>query len=513
MIIPQELTYQKYNIFLNIVFCDFGKEIAMTNFVNLLKSYSLMKKSIPGFVFALLTVSAFSQVKSNYEISLTISGLSDSTVYLAYHFGDKQYVRDTLKLDSRGHGVFAGKESLPQGIYMVVLPGRNYFEMLISDDQQFSVTCSYSDYFKTLKFSGSDENSNFIEYQKKWVLMQQQASAIGRRIQNNKQNSDSLKLLTDKQKLQEKNMIIYLQKVLNENRGTLLASLVKSMVPLEVPEFTVPAGTHNPDSVRWLLRYNYNKDHFFDNIDFTDERLLRTPILQARLNVFFTNVVIQSSDSINREIDKLIAKCQGNSKVFQFVAVFLFNHFRESETMGHDAVVVKLADDIYLSGKADWVSKEFKDDLRKQVELLRHNLIGMKAENLVMDSYKGIFVSLYDVEKEFTIIYFWEPNCGHCKEATPKLKAYYEKAKNEGIEVFAVCTTSDKPAWTKYIEENGLTWINGWDPDRSSHFDYFYNVQTTPMVYILDRNKKIIAKKLAVEDIQSFIENYRKYFK
>jgi thiol-disulfide isomerase/thioredoxin len=223
--------------------------------------------------------------------------------------------------------------------------------------------------------------------------------------------------------------------------------------------------------------------------------------------------VIQSPDSINREIDKLIAKCQGNSKVFQFVAVFLFNHFRESEIMGHDAVVVKLADDIYLSGKADWVSKEFKDDLRKQVELLRHNLIGMKAENLVMDSYKGIFVSLYDVEKEFTILYFWEPNCGHCKEATPKLKAYYEKAKNEGIEVFAVCTTSDKPAWTKYIEENGLTWINGWDPDRSSHFDYFYNVQTTPMVYILDRNKKIIAKKLAVEDIQSFIENYRKYFK
>jgi thiol-disulfide isomerase/thioredoxin len=308
-------------------------------------------------------------------------------------------------------------------------------------------------------------------------------------------------------------MIIYLQKVLNENRGTLLSSLVKSMVPLEVPEFTVPAGTHNPDSVRWLLRYNYNKDHFFDNIDLTDERLLRTPILQARLNVFFTNVVIQSPDSINREIDKLIAKCQGNSKVFQFVAVFLFNHFRESEIMGHDAVVVKLADDIYLSGKADWVSKEFKDDLRKQVELLRHNLIGMKAENLVMDSYKGIFVSLYDVEKEFTILYFWEPNCGHCKEATPKLKAYYEKAKNEGIEVFAVCTTSDKPAWTKYIEENGLTWINGWDPDRSSHFDYFYNVQTTPMVYILDRNKKIIAKKLAVEDIQSFIENYRKYFK
>jgi hypothetical protein len=97
--------------------------------------------------------------------------------------------------------------------------------------------------------------------------------------------------------------------------------------------------------------------------------------------------------------------------VFQFVSVFLFNHFRESEIMGHDAVMVKLADDIYLSGKADWTTKEFRDDLAKQVELLRNNLIGMKAKDLVMNSYSGRYVSLYDIEKDFTILYFWEPNC------------------------------------------------------------------------------------------------------
>ena len=181
--------------------------------------------------------------------------------------------------------------------------------------------------------------------------------------------------------------------------------------------------------------------------------------------------------------------------------------------MGHDAVVVKLADDIYLTGKADWVSKEFKDDLRKQVNLIRPNLIGKKAENLIMDSYKGIFVSLYDVEKDFTILYFWEPDCGHCKEATPKLRAYYDGAKDESIEIFAICTTADKAKWTKYIEDNKLTWINGWDPERRSRFDAFYNVQSTPMVYILDKNKKIIAKKINVTDIGSFISNYRKYFK
>jgi thiol-disulfide isomerase/thioredoxin len=453
------------------------------------------------------------QINKSYEISVTINGLSDSTIYLAYHLGDKQYLKDTLKLNRNGQGVFSGKETLPQGIYMIVLPERKYFEILISADQNFSISCSYPEFFNTLKFTGSDENSTFITYQKQWVDMQEQAGKIATRIQNNRQNNDSVKILTEIRNVQEEKMKKYLNNVIESNKGTLLALLVKAILPVEVPDFAIPPTSPNPDSVKWIRSYMYNKDHFFDNIDLTDERLLRTPILQARLNVFFTNVVIQLADSINREIDVLIKKCSSNYKIFQFVAVYLFNHFRESEIMGHDAVMVKLADDIYLSGKADWTTREWREDLRKQVDLIRPNLIGKKAQNLVMDSYNGIFVSLYDVDKEFTILYFWEPDCGHCQEATPKLKAYYEKAKNEGVEVFAVCTQSDKAKWGKYIQDNKLTWINGWDPQRSSHFDYYYNVQSTPGIYILDRNKIIIAKKLSVENIGSFIENYRKYHK
>lgn len=473
----------------------------------------MMKKHLLVLLCFIIPGLVFSQLKPGYEINIKINGLRDSSVYLAYHLGDKQYINDTIKLDSFGKAVLSGQQQLPQGIYMIVLPGRNYFEMLMSTDQIFSVSCSYSDYFNTLRFEGSDENTAFVSYQKKWGKLQEQMAALSKRSQSNKDNKDSLKVINDIQVNQEKIMKDYLGSVISENSGNMLGTLVKAIMPVEIPDFKIPVGTKNPDSLRWVLNYNYNKDHFFDNINLTDERLIRTPILHAKLNTFFSNVVIQAPDSINKEIDRIIAKCKDNYKMFQFVSVFLFNHFRTSEIMGHDAVMVKLADDIYLSGKADWVTKEFKDDLRKQIELIRPNLIGKKAQNLVMDSYKGIFVSLYDIDKEFTILYFWEPDCGHCKEATPKLKAYYEKAKNDNIEVFAVCTTAEKEKWSKYIEENQITWINGWDPKRSSNFDYYYNVQSTPMVYILDRNKKIIAKKLAVENIGSFIDNYSKYFK
>ena len=472
-----------------------------------------MRKLIFCFILISSAFCSTGQLKNGYEIKVNIRELQDSTVFLAYHLGDKQYIKDTINLDKEGIGVFAGEENLPQGIYMIVLPGKQYFEILVAADQYFSVSCTFPDYFNTLKFAGSDENSAFITYQKRWIEMQRKATGINKRLENNKQNPDSLKLLSDMRKSQEESMKSYLRGVIRENDGNLLSVLVKAMLPVEIPPVVLPQGSKNPDSTKWVMNYLSNKNHFFDNIDLTDERLLRTPILQARLNTFFNNVLIQSADTINKEIDKIIDKVKDNSKIFQFVSVYLFNHFRESEIMGHDAVVVKLADDIYLSGKADWVSADFKDDLRKQVERIRPNLIGKKAQDLVMNSYKGVFVSLYDIEKEFTILYFWEPDCGHCAEATPKLKTYYDKARNQGVEVFTVCTTGEREKWEKYIEEHKLDWINGWDPERRTNFGYYYNVETTPMIYILDRDKTIIAKKLSVDDIPSFIDTYRKYFK
>jgi thiol-disulfide isomerase/thioredoxin len=472
-----------------------------------------MRRLLLIFVLPLISLIAMSQGKKGYEISLNINGLTDSTIYLAYHLGDKQYLKDSLKISKSGHALFSGNESLPQGIYMIVLPGRKYFEMLITGDQNFSVSCNYPDFFNTLKFSGSDENSAFVDYQKSWVKMQDDMRRIEIRRQANKSDKDSVAVLTGMQKKLEDNMKSYLHQVIDKNPGSLLALLIKAMLPVEVARIDLPPNTVNPDSVREIRNYLYNKDHFFDNIDFTDERILRTPILQGKLNVFFTNVVIPSPDSINMEIERIIKKCSSNYQVFQFVAVYLFNHFRDSEVMGQDAVMVKLADDIYLSGKADWTTKDWRDKLKNDVDRIRPNLIGVRAHDLVMETFAGDKATLYDINKDFIILYFWEPNCGHCQEATPKLKVYYDKVKNDGIEVFSVCTTADRDKWEKYIKDNNLTWINGWDPTRVTNYDYYYNILSTPTIYILDKNKRIIAKRLPVDSIGSFIENWKKYKK
>ncbi|MDZ7634940.1 MAG: thioredoxin-like domain-containing protein [Bacteroidales bacterium] len=449
--------------------------------------------------------------QTGHSIQVTAKGAGDSKIRLAYHVGNQQYVKDSLSTDKDGACRFTGSDKLAPGVYMIVLPGNTFFEFLLEDDQHFEISCDITDPAGTLAFRGSDENSRFLGYQRSWKELQEGAMALSSKLNaaspSGAEATDLRRQLGD----QEEKMKQFLAVTAEENKGTLLGAIARSIIPVETPEPVIPPGTVKRDSVLRLMSYLYYKDHFFDNIDFTEPGLIRSPVLGGKLEQFFRQVVIQMPDSIIREADRVLDMSSADEDVFQYVAVWLMNRYATSEIMGHDAVVVHLADNIYLSGRAPWASEEYITDLKKRVDRLRPNLIGKKAPELLMNSFAGRYVSLYDVIADFTIVYFWEPDCGHCKESTPMLKEYYENNRARGVEVFAVCTQHDKEKWETYIVDNGLGWINGWDPQRMSRFDYFYNVDSTPLIYILDRDKKIIAKRLAVEDIASFIDAYRKF--
>jgi thiol-disulfide isomerase/thioredoxin len=472
-----------------------------------------MKIRYSALLTALLLslTAAIAEGQPGHSITIKSGAAGEIKIRLAYHVGNQQYVKDSLTTDKTGAGRFYGSEKLNPGVYMIVLPDNRFFEFLVGDDQHFDVRFDTGNPVESLSFSGSEENSRFVAYQRKWKTLQEDAMKISSRLNGMQQGSPEAAAVRKELTEQEARMKQYLRETADANKGTLLGAIARSVIPVETISPDVPPGTHNPDSVGRMLSYLHYKDHFFDNTDFSEPGLIRSPVLGGKLEQFFRQVVIQMPDSINKESDRLLEKSSADPDVFQYVAVWLMNRYASSEIMGHDAVVVHLADRVYLAGKAPWASEEYITDLKKRIDRLRPNLIGVKATELLMNSFSGHYVSLYDVEAEFTILYFWEPDCGHCKEATPALKEFYEKNKASGIEVFAVCTQHDKEKWEKYIVDNGLTWINGWDPQRMSRFDYFYNVESTPMIYILDRNKKIIAKRLGVENIGSFIEAYRSY--
>ena len=96
---------------------------------------------------------------------MKINDLKDSEIYLGYYYAGKTYVKDTILLDKNGKGTFTGDSLLDQGIYIVVLPSKNYFDILIGEDQVFSVETSTDNLIKNLKIKGSTENIALNEFQ------------------------------------------------------------------------------------------------------------------------------------------------------------------------------------------------------------------------------------------------------------------------------------------------------------------------------------------------------------
>ena len=107
---------------------------------------------------------------------------------------------------------------------------------------------------------------------------------------------------------------------------------------------------------------------------------------------------------------------------------------------------------------------------------------------------------------------FWEADCGHCKKQVPQIKTgLLDKFKPYGFKVFAVHTQNDKEKWENFVTEHELfDFINCWDPQNQTNFRVYYHIDSTPVMYLLDKDKKIIAKKL---DIEQFADILTKEYK
>jgi thiol-disulfide isomerase/thioredoxin len=143
-------------------------------------------------------------------------------------------------------------------------------------------------------------------------------------------------------------------------------------------------------------------------------------------------------------------------------------------------------------------------------------MIGRPAPNLMMQDQNLQPKSLYDIKKKYTVVYFFDPDCGHCRKESPKLVEFYNKSKLKyDLEVFAVAADSSMKKMRDYIKEMKMLWItvNGPRSYLKDHFQQVYFTETFPTVYILDEKKKILARKIPVDKIEDFLTNHEKFQK
>lgn len=447
-----------------------------------------------------------SVIAQRLNIEFSIEGLPNQEIIIAHHFGENTLVDDTIQLNNDGYGVFTRDTLLPKGLYLCIYPDHSYFEFILDEDQKFEMSTtigkSAEDYIKNMKVKGSEINSVFIDYQLFMVDLNKQSNDLRQALKNdpnNKELKDKIEGLNDKVK--EK-----WASIKGNYPDSFISKMLTALEEIEVPE---PPKDENGNILDSLFQYNYYKEHFFDNIDFTDNQLLYSPVYHRKLQYYFEKVVAKRPDSVIAASERLLGKLEGKTKYFQYTLAHIFNKYAQSNYMGFDKVMVHLADAYYLNGKADWVSEKYINKLRERVEKLRPNLIGSVAPKLdKMQSVEGYFYPLHDVKAKYTVVAFWEPDCGHCKKEIPTLHEEVFIGLHEyDVQVYAVYTQASFKEWKEFLEEKSLTdWVNVWDPNNFTDFRNKYDVYSTPTLYLLDANKEIIAKRIDVKTIISIIK-------
>lgn len=454
-----------------------------------------------------------SSFADGYKIKIKVNGVSDTIVYLGNYYADKKYASDTILLDKNGVGIFEGDTALKGGIYMVLFPSRgmNYFELLVDDNQNFSLETDTANFIKNMKVKNSKQNTAFYEFHNYMADVSSKNMPLQKEMQALKDKPKKAEKIRDELIASEKVVKTHWANLATEWKGTLFGAIIKAMIDPEMPEMVSPENIANKDSALQMMRYIYHKDHYFDNIDLADDRLIRTPFFAPKINSFMTKVVVQHPDSIIKEGIRLIEASRGSEDNFGYLVRYMFGYKDKSKLMGMDKVFVEISDKYYLSGDpdVDWPDSAFVAKIRERVMKEKPNLIGNIAPDLQkLETYEKQFVSLHELPNKYVAIIFWETNCGHCKKTVPKLYNAIQQMKKDGIDIqgLAIYTQLEREAWEKFIEDKELfDWINAYDKYYFTNFRNNYDIYSTPTIYLVDKNKKIIGKRLAVEQIERIV--------
>lgn len=447
-------------------------------------------------IFGLLSTS----YAQGYRIEATIKGMRDSSFVIGhYNRNASQFVpKDTAKADVSGKVVFEGKTALPGGLYVILFPGNQKMIELIYSGKEtnFALEADTADVNTSLKITGSKENELFYDYRKELAKGSKEIEALGK--QPTPENQARIRTI-------QEGFGTYRKKLLSENTGSFTAQLLKMSADPEIP--TAPKLANGKTDSMWV--FNYYKAHYWDAFDFSDPRIMNTPFLEPKMERYFKNLVVQVPDSIIKDADLIVKKVSVNKDLKAWTVYYITNQYENPKTVGTEAVWVYMANKYYLSGEMG-VSEDVKKRIAEKVATMKDLLVNKTFPALTLTDPTGKKVSVQAIDANYTVLFFFAPTCGHCKEASPVLKAFYDKNKANGIKVMAISTEHNIEEWKSFVKTYHLEeLINGYDALNQIDFNRKFDVVTTPTIYILDKNKKIIARKMPVEQIEDFLNYYQ----
>jgi len=440
------------------------------------------------------------------QLQVGLPEASGREIYLAQYYLGNIYAKDTIQLNEEGRGIFKSDTLFPQGLYKIYMDENNHFDFFLGSDQQFLIQ-NYSFQAENLKIKNSGEAEAFVEYTAFLKILQQKNAEI-RKLMETANDTERQAFIEELNELTSR-LYASWENLETQFPGSFLAKFVKANHVPALDVSTLPEEVQKNDTLLQNARFYFQQKHFWDNFDYTDERFLYTPFFKNKLETWFTKVLFQHYDSVKIPVFNFIEEVKPKPRIFQFATSYFLNSSINSNIMGMDALFVDIAQKYYMSGKAFWATEESLEKIKENVLFAENNLIGKTAPDLTLESFDGEFVNLHQIDAKYTLVVIYEPNCSHCNVFVPELYAdVYLPLRNKGLEVFAIYSMDNKEEWGEFLEKHQLfDWINVWDEHHVSRFKILYDARKTPGLYVLDENKKIVAKKISVEQVKKWMEH------
>tara|TARA_B110000444_G_scaffold260480_1_gene307615 strand:+ start:906 stop:2468 length:1563 start_codon:yes stop_codon:yes gene_type:complete len=464
-------------------------------------------------LFALCSQSldSLSQTDSTFpRINVVVEGLSGDTIYLANYYGTKLFYNDTTVANEHGEFSFAGKPFEECGKYAIVLPGPIFFDiMLVNEPMTFHTTLSNPS--GDMEVVESDENRVFYDYLKFLTIKRSERTPFDVVLTDS--SSTPLKVEQAKvgMRILSAEVLEYQDSILDFEIDYLFCKYLEMLKEVEVP--MPPSEIEDVD----LWRYHWYRNHYWDNVDLTDPRLVRDGALNTLIQRYWGQVLPPAPDTMFVEAVKLLDKVEGNQEIFKFFLHHMTFESESSKVMCMDKVFVRLVEKYYSTEKVDWLNDEQLKKIIDRAGELRYSLCGEIAHNITLPGVdQSSWKSLHDIEAKYTLLVIWESTCGHCKKEMPILQRIYEEWNEKGLEVYAIGNDfeiepwidelgkADYSSWT-HVSDNPL--INAQDSAsklvysgitdlQSLNFRTTFDVFSTPKLFLLDKDKRILAKQI-----------------
>jgi len=380
-----------------------------------------------------------------------------------------RYTTDT-KIDEEGRFSITMDSTSAPGMYRFVYavpPEENNFEFIYNGKEDIEL--SYSE-TEGITFISSEENKTWSEYQAEVSPINYE---IATRYQGTPNDSLTIQSLV---RLQREAQIRYEK----TSEKLIAGSFIRASRPY-LPTTFEGAETY----------FQHNKETYFDAIDVTDLTLQKSRFLLDQCFYYI---------EIKEDIDTVATFLKGASKEYQkSILLNIWQAFVNLEQSENANYVSKN----HLSPLA----KELKEtDLVNILFTYESLSIGAKAPNFSWKLEDGSAQWFHELTgSAHYILVFWSSSCPHCLQELPKLQQKIQSLPEGKYKVIAFGLEDDIYSWKneslRLAEFLHIPGMGKWENEVGK----LYNVSQTPTYFLMDKDKKILAKPDELEALVDLI--------